>query len=301
MRHPARLLGLAALTALLSPVLEVAAAVSYRSETWIETPPLSASAEWKSASNMWLQPAQKAPPRKLGLPLLQDRSKPRSVLPDARLKTTDEDVLLQIEGQLDDGDDVLQDGSVYDTYTFNGEAGQFIEIRLSSDAFDTYLILVGPDGERVAENDDSPEGLNSIIYIQLPQAGRYSVLTNAYDASGRGRYQLAVAIISSEKYQQAQEIEISSAEADRLLQQGIEQYNISQFREARQSWQQALQIYQDLGDRTGAANTLNNLGIVNESLGNYPAALDYYEQSLVITRDIGDRTTAAATLIHIGE
>ncbi len=36
-------------------------------------------------------------------------------------------------------------------------------------------------------------------------------------------------------------------EADRLLQQGIQQFYISQYREALQSWQKALEIYRDIG------------------------------------------------------
>ncbi|MGP1385357.1 MAG: tetratricopeptide repeat protein [Thainema sp.] len=89
-------------------------------------------------------------------------------------------------------------------------------------------------------------------------------------------------------------------EADRLFQQGHQQYRISQFREALQSWQQALELYRAIEDRTSEAATLNNIGIVNDLLGNYPTALDYYEQSLVITREIGDRATEAETLNNIG-
>lgn len=35
------------------------------------------------------------------------------------------------------------------------------------------------------------------------------------------------------------------AAADRLLQQGIQQYRVSQFRAAFQSWQRALELYRD--------------------------------------------------------
>ena len=55
------------------------------------------------------------------------------------------------------------------------------------------------------------------------------------------------------------------AEADRLLQQGIQQYQISQFWEALQSWEQALAIYREIGDRTGEGAALGNLGIVYDN------------------------------------
>ncbi|MFO8040524.1 MAG: tetratricopeptide repeat protein, partial [Sodalinema sp.] len=168
--------------------------------------------------------------------------------------------LLEVEGQLEDGNEVLQDGSLYDLHTFEGELGQFLEIRLNSDDFDAYLILFGPEGERVAEDDDGGEGLNSLISIQLPQTGSYSVMANAHDASGRGRYRLTVAAISPDDYQRGQERASARAEADQLLEQGIQQFNRSQFREALDSWERALELYRALDDRPGEGRVLGNLG-----------------------------------------
>ena len=52
------------------------------------------------------------------------------------------------------------------------------------------------------------------------------------------------------------------AEADRLLKQSYQQYYKSQYREAFQSWEQALQIYREIKNRNGEATLLNNLGTV---------------------------------------
>jgi len=90
------------------------------------------------------------------------------------------------------------------------------------------------------------------------------------------------------------------AEADHLFQEGVEQFRGNQFQNAFQSWEQALEIYRNIGDRRGEANTLDNLGSVYQFLGNYSNALDYYQQSLTIARDIGDRAGEAATLSSIG-
>jgi len=90
------------------------------------------------------------------------------------------------------------------------------------------------------------------------------------------------------------------AEADRLLQQGIQQSQVSQFREALQSWEQALAIYREIGDRQGEGNALGNLGIAYSDLGQYPQAIDLYEQSLAIAREIGDRGGEGNTLGNLG-
>ena len=66
----------------------------------------------------------------------------------------------------------------------------------------------------------------------------------------------------------AQNTDARKAEADQLLQQGIQQYQTSQFREALQSWEKALQIYREIKDRQGEVNSLGNLGVAYQSLLN---------------------------------
>lgn len=52
------------------------------------------------------------------------------------------------------------------------------------------------------------------------------------------------------------------AEAEKFLQQGIQQFKANQFEAAIHSNKQALAIYQDIGDRTGVGRSLKNLGFV---------------------------------------
>ena len=90
------------------------------------------------------------------------------------------------------------------------------------------------------------------------------------------------------------------AEADRLLQQVIEQAKTGQFTAALQSWQQALQIYREIKDRKGEGISLGNLGLAYLSLGDYPKAIDYYQQSLAIAREIKDRQGEGISLRNLG-
>ncbi|MDY7024049.1 MAG: Fis family transcriptional regulator, partial [Cyanobacteriota bacterium] len=59
------------------------------------------------------------------------------------------------------------------------------------------------------------------------------------------------------------------AEADRLFDLGNQQLDTSQFREAIQSFQQALEIYREIGDRNGETNSIRKLGNAYGSLGQY--------------------------------
>jgi CHAT domain-containing protein/Flp pilus assembly protein TadD len=90
------------------------------------------------------------------------------------------------------------------------------------------------------------------------------------------------------------------AEADRLREQGIQQYQRSQFRAALHSWEAALAIYQAIEDRQGQANALMNLGVAYRALSDYREAITYYEQALPLFQAIEDRQGQANALANLG-
>ncbi|MEG4329803.1 tetratricopeptide repeat protein, partial [Microcoleus sp. herbarium5] len=90
------------------------------------------------------------------------------------------------------------------------------------------------------------------------------------------------------------------AEADRLLDQGIQQLVTSQFQAALQSWQQALIIYREIKDRQGEGKALGNQGFAYDSLGDYAKAIEYAQQYLAIAREIKDRQSEGAALGSLG-
>ena len=90
------------------------------------------------------------------------------------------------------------------------------------------------------------------------------------------------------------------AQADRLLQQGFEQFQTSQFTAALQSWQQALIIYREIKDRLGEGQSLGNLGLAYRNLGDYAKAIEYHSSSLAIAREIKDRLSEGQSLGDLG-
>ncbi|MGI9018161.1 MAG: DVUA0089 family protein [Euzebya sp.] len=80
-------------------------------------------------------------------------------------------------------------------FRFDGVAGESLRIRLD-DAFgnqglDPIVSLFGPDGTRIAENDDGDDGLNSRLDVTLPESGSYCVQAHGYETS-YGDFLLAV-------------------------------------------------------------------------------------------------------------
>ncbi len=101
---------------------------------------------------------------------------------------------IQEAGQLGQGDIQLESGEYVDMYSFEGLPGQHARIDLSSSVFDTYLVLVSPEGE-TEENDDSPEQLgHSLIDTRLTEAGTYRVGVTSYKPAETGAYELTIAL-----------------------------------------------------------------------------------------------------------
>ncbi len=64
--------------------------------------------------------------------------------------------------------------------------------------------------------------------------------------------------------------------------------------------ERALALWQELGDRRGAARTLMTLGHVSDRLGDMTAAAIRFEEALVIGREIDDTSLVAAALANLG-
>ena len=94
-------------------------------------------------------------------------------------------------GELAQGDERLGSGEFVDQYRFTGRRGQRVAIELGSAAFDTYLILVRPDGQQVDNDDRSDrDGTDSRIETAIAQDGEYRILVTSFRPGESGRYRL---------------------------------------------------------------------------------------------------------------
>jgi CHAT domain-containing protein/cytochrome c-type biogenesis protein CcmH/NrfG len=77
-------------------------------------------------------------------------------------------------------------------------------------------------------------------------------------------------------------------------------FDLGQFNEALEAYQQAASIGRGVGDRLQMARTLNLLGRVNRALGKPTEALTFYQQALELMRAVGDETGKVRTLNNLG-
>ena len=89
-----------------------------------------------------------------------------------------------------------------DAYIFDGVGGQSVEFAMTATtgSLDTLLILLGPSGARVADNDDFEAGnTNSFIATTLPSDGEYTLLATRYGqviGGTEGNYTLTLSTVS---------------------------------------------------------------------------------------------------------
>jgi CHAT domain-containing protein/Tfp pilus assembly protein PilF len=101
----------------------------------------------------------------------------------------------------------------------------------------------------------------------------------------------------------AQSSTTNKEKADSIIAEGMKLYQqgtADSLRQAIKKWEEALSLYQMVGDRRVEATTLNNIGLVYSNLGEKQKALEFYNQALPIVRAVGDRRVEAITLNNIG-
>ncbi|MDX2274239.1 MAG: PPC domain-containing protein [Hyphomonadaceae bacterium] len=102
------------------------------------------------------------------------------------------DAILSIDGDYREG--MLEPAGDRDWYRINFTEGQAVRLSLTSaegdDALaDPYLVMHGPDGAELAQDDDGGEGLNSRLEFAAPSAGAYYLEVRGFDVeTAQGRY-----------------------------------------------------------------------------------------------------------------
>ncbi|MFT7541583.1 MAG: hypothetical protein ACI9K5_002555 [Gammaproteobacteria bacterium] len=94
-------------------------------------------------------------------------------------------------GTLAEGDETLNNGEFEDTWTFEAKAGETVFFELTSNDFDTYLLLVD-SSEDVLQNDDLVEGVSAASGIEwtAPSDGRVAIVVTSYRRGETGNYTL---------------------------------------------------------------------------------------------------------------
>lgn len=94
--------------------------------------------------------------------------------------------------QLTSLDGPVLEGRTGQIWGFEAQAGQRVVIDMESEAFDTYLYVIGPGISEPLSNDDGGDGTNSRLEVAFPEAGTYRIVAAAYSSNSTGSYSLTV-------------------------------------------------------------------------------------------------------------
>ena len=99
----------------------------------------------------------------------------------------------QVSGVLTPGDpfDRVRQGHYHVVHTYPMKAGQTYTIDLKS-TWDNYLRLENPQGQELAQDDDSGGMLNARIVYNCTKDGWYRIIATTYRAGQTGNYTLMV-------------------------------------------------------------------------------------------------------------
>jgi len=96
------------------------------------------------------------------------------------------------DGTIDSQDPTVQT-SIHEPVSFYGQAGDTVDISMTSETGDTYLVLEGPDGTYLTYDDDGGDSLNSLIEeYELPSSGTYTIIATSLSGSETFDYTLSV-------------------------------------------------------------------------------------------------------------
>ena len=99
-------------------------------------------------------------------------------------------------GQLQRGDAVMDDGSLFDVYTYDARAGERLTLTMRSRDFDTYLTvgrMNGREMEILVRDDDSGGGTDSRAEFTVDRAGPIYIAANALSEGMTGSYTIELA------------------------------------------------------------------------------------------------------------
>jgi hypothetical protein len=97
-----------------------------------------------------------------------------------------------VTGSLNSGDATAGDGKYAEAWELSGEAGQTVTIRLESDGFDAFLVVVGPGLGSPLTDDDSAGELNAELTVTFAETGVYRIVATSAGSGSTGAYRLTV-------------------------------------------------------------------------------------------------------------
>lgn len=99
----------------------------------------------------------------------------------------------EVNDTLSDRDIPTGDGGFARDYAIQLVAGDRVEIELTSENFDTVVILLNAEGKSIGKNDDGIDGTsNSLLFTKIKDSGNYIIRIQGFGETSSGEFKLKV-------------------------------------------------------------------------------------------------------------
>ncbi len=182
-------------------------------------------------------------------------------------------------------------------YQITLAAGQYMHAVIEQGGIDMIATLSEQNGQQINQFDCRWQGPEPISLIAEAHGVYQLAVRTVQKIAARVVYEIRLEEIRSPLPQDQSRIsaERISADGKRL----IAQANAQALRQAMEKYEQGLSLWQEIGDQSGQAQTLNSLGFLYNELGQPRKAIDYYSQALPLRQSLNDLAGESETLLNI--
>lgn len=99
----------------------------------------------------------------------------------------------QFSGVLEETDPVHEETRRYDSYSITVEPMQQVTVRMTSEEFDTYLIVRSPSGRTFVNDDHEGTSVSQVDFV-ASEGGEWEVLASAFTMEQGGAYTVDVTL-----------------------------------------------------------------------------------------------------------
>ncbi len=104
----------------------------------------------------------------------------------------------EVNDTLSNKDIPTGEGAFARDYAIRLVAGEQLAIDLTSEVFDTVVILLNAEGKTIAKNDDGIDGTsNSLLFIRIKVSGNYVIRVQGFGDTSGGDFKLKVSKLRS--------------------------------------------------------------------------------------------------------
>ena len=177
--------------------------------------------------------------------------------------------------------------------------GQFVGAFATPKNVDLLVTLYEPGGRRLVEFVCLRGETSPISFVaEAPGPHRLDLTVLGGEADG-GTYELGVGVIRAKGEHDELRVAAAASQSDggRLLLEWCE----GSLSRALVSYDNALRLWQQAGERDGEFYSLRKLGEILRSLSDLKGSLEFYQRALKLSREVRDRRGEAASLNDSGQ